>query len=706
MTSSNTRDTGGRLPILILVLIVTTAWTIGLHLARLPDWTVQRGATFVAGQPLLTTADGYYYLRLAEERARGEYHDRDELRPGRVKRPEYTPPVSALASALHKVSSIPMRELAFYLPPVLAVLSNLALAVTGWAVAGLWGGLAAGLAGAASPFWFVRCSLGWFDTDPLNLFFPVLAALGLTGFIFGPWLRWSAWDCPGQPGPYQTPAAWRGRLACLLLCAAGIAGLALWWPSVGLLALPLFCLVYGLSCMAPASRTERLVKLGLLLLLTAGAGFLGLGLHRHLPQALAGFTSLGDSALAHLGLITKQADGAFAEVGQSISELTPLEIGRLPQDLAGGWIPLAASLAGLALAALRRDWPALMLVLPFALLGALAGFAQRFVIFLVPAYVLGLALLAGSIAARPRIARLNPVLRLVLAALLAIVLAAPGAWASLIRPVRPAFDASQAALAISASPVGFRSGLFWNWWDQGYFLQYFGRMPTIIDGGSQDPERIFLASLPLATSDPALAARWMRFVAAHDVKGFRRLAHRLGGPQQAVRLLRAAFADPERAEELLKAAGLDPAQWKIYLFPTLRKPLFVYLTADIIYKGWWYYFGNLFSPLQKESPPETLLVPMNRAMLDAGKGILRVGQGTMPLSVVVDVRRSGLEHSQGSASEGMVALRVEGASYLTLLPRSMYDSVAGQLLYGDPTGFLEFRLLSHHPLVGGVWLLQ
>ncbi|WP_027366912.1 STT3 domain-containing protein [Desulfocurvibacter africanus] len=706
MASNNAHGTEGRFSILLLVLIVTAAWTLGLHLARLPDWTNQRGSTFVAGQPLLTTADGYYYLRLAEEHASGEYRDRDELRPGQIKRPEHVPPVSALASALHKTLSIPMRELAFYLPPALAVLSSLALALAGWAVAGPWGGLAAGLAGAASPFWFVRCSLGWFDTDPLNLFFPVLAALGLTGFAFGPWGYWSARSRQVQNEPEQPPGSWRVRAAQLLLCAAGIVGLALWWPSVGLLALPLFCLAYGLSFMAPASRTERLAKLGLLLLLAAGLGFLGLGLHRHLPQALAGFTSLGDSALAHLGLITKQSSGAFAEVGQSISELTPLEISRLPQDLAGGWLPLAASLAGLALAALRRDWAALMLILPFVLLGALAGFAQRFVIFLVPAYALGLSLLAGTLAARPGIARLRPAMRLALAGLLAMTLAAPGVWASLTRPVHPAFNTAQAALAMSVGSAGSSSGLFWNWWDQGYFLQYFAKVPTLIDGGSQDPERIFLASLPLASNDPALAARWMRFVAAHDVEGFRRLAQRLGGPRQAAELLRAVFADPEQTEKMLTAAGLDPGQWKPYLFPAMRKPVFIYLTVDIIYKGWWYYYGSLFSESQAKTPPETTLVPMAMATIDKGRGTMQIGQGILPLSMVVEVSRNGLEHSQGASAEGMVALRVAGSPYLTLLVRPMYDSVAGQLLYGDPKGFQEFKQLAYHPFVGGVWLVQ
>ncbi len=705
MASTEERGASRGLPVLILVLIVTAVWTLGLHLARLPEWTDRPGSTFVAGQPLLTTADGYYYLRLAEESSRGAYRSRDDLRPGGMKRPEHVPPVSALASALHKALDVPMREIAFYLPPIMAVLSSLALALAGWVAAGPWGGLAAGLAGAVSPFWFVRCSLGWFDTDPLNLFFPVLAALGLTGFIFGPWSHMSARVRAAQYGA-ETPGPWRGRLAHLLACLLGTAGLALWWPSVGMLALPLFCLVYGFSLMAPTSRYERLAKYSLLLLLAAGAGFLALGLHRHLPQALAGITFLGDSALAHLGLVTKQGGGAFADVGQSISELTPLEIGRLPQDLAGGWIPLAASLAGLAMAASRRDWPMLVLVLPFVFLGALAGFAQRFVIFLVPAYALGLALLAGALAARPAVVRLRPALRLALAGLLAVTLAAPGAWASLTRPARPAFNTQQAALAMSVSSAGSRPGLVWNWWDQGYFLQYFARMPTIIDGGSQDPQRIFLASLPLATSDPVLAAHWMRFVAARDVQGFDRLAQRLGGHKQAARLLRSIFAEPGRTHELLRAAGLDARQWKPYLFPVLRKPLFVYLTADIVYKGWWYYYGNLFSEALADKPPETTLVPVDAAVLDKGRGTLQVGQGVLPLSMVVDVRPGGLEHSQGPAAEGMVALRMEGSPYLTLLVRPMYDSVAGQLLYGNPSGFKEFKQLAYHPFVGGVWLVQ
>ena len=684
---------------LALALAASIGWTLGLHLARLPALTGEGGSAFVAGRPLLTTADGYYYLRLAEESAGGTYRRPDELRPRGMERPARVPPVSAMAAMLHKVTSIPARELAFHLPPALAAFSSLAMALAGWAVAGPWGGLAAGLAGAASPFWFVRCSLGWFDTDPLNLFFPTLAALALTGFVFGPWSAWS----PASPS--AGPEPWRTRLARLALCAACVAGLTLWWPSVGLLALPLFCLAYGSSLMAPSSRAERLAKLGLLLSMAAGAGILGLGLHRHLPQALASLSLLGDSALGHLGLITKQGSGAFAEVGQSISELTPMEPGRLAKDLAGGWPPLAAAVAGLILAARRRVWPVLLLVLPFLLLGALAGFAQRFVIFLVPAYALGLALFVAGVLDLPRIRRLRPTPRRVLAALLVAALAAPGTHPSLSRPFRPAFDAAQAALAMSINPARGNKGLLWNWWDQGYFLQYFTRLPTIIDGGSQDPERIFLASLPLATEDPVLAANWIRFVAVRGPQGFQRLSRRLGGARPAAELLRKVLAAPGEAEALLAAAGLAHG-WKSFLFPAARKPVFVYLTTDIIYRGWWYYYGNLFGERESDTPPRTLLVPASSARIDIGQGLLLAGDKAMLLSELVDVRRAGIERHAGVDSSGPVALRMEGAPHLTILNRPMFRSLACQLLFGDPKGVPGFMLLTHHPFVGGVWLVQ
>lgn len=736
--SAETSGPKRRWPALTLVLAVTLAWALGLHLARLPAWTIQREAAFAGGQPLLTTADGYYYLRLAEERSRGAYRRTDELRPAGIPRPARVPPVSAMVSALHDASAVSARELAFFLPPILGALSSLALALAGWAVAGPWGGLAAGLAGAASPFWFARCSLGWFDTDPLNLFFPTLASLTLTGFVFGSWRNWIndgsmnprgqgnpdpdgrepergpsrslQWgrrrplSVPAQPTP--TPEPWPARLARLTLCAACVAGLALWWPSVGLLALPLFGLTYGTSLMAPSSRAERTIKLALLLLIPAGAGFLGLGLHRHLPQALAGVTTLGDSALGHLGLITKSGSGAFAEVGQSISELAPLSADRLGPELAGGWLPIAAAALGLFLAMAGRAWPALMLALPFLLLGALSVHAQRFVIFLVPAYALGLALLVGSVPRWPHVRRLHPVARHSLAALLVAGLAAPGALASLDRPVRPAFDAAQAAMAMSINPTGANRGLVWNWWDQGYFLQYFTRMPTIIDGGSQDPERVFLASLPLATRDPAVAARWMRFVSVRGAQGFRDLSRRLGGARTAARLLRAVFASPEMADDILASAGLNPADWRSYLFPAPRKPIFVYLTADMIYRGWWHYYGNLFGEHESEAPPQTLVMPVDAAEVDVEKGLLRSGDKALAMSALLELSRAGIERHAGADPDGPVLLRMEGATHLTIIGQAMYKSLACRLLFDDPANTPGFTLLAHHPFVGGVWLVR
>jgi len=705
MTSSTLKP-GRRVLILGLVLAVTAAWTLGLHLAKVPTWTGQRNATFVGDQPLLTTADGYYYLRLAEESLGGAYHHADQLRSGDFTRPARLPPVSGLAVFLHQITSIPTHQVAFYLPPLLATLSALALALAGWAMAGPyigswaapWAGLMAGLAGAASPFWFARCSLGWFDTDPLNLFFPTLAALGLAGFVCTPWHLGQEQD--------QTEAAipWRARVAWLAFTALCLAGLALWWPSVGLLALPLFGLVYSASIMVPSSRVERRAKLWGLLFLAVGAGYLFLGLHRHLPASLAMVADLGDSALGHLGLVTKRGNGEFAEVGQSISELTPLALANLAQDLAGGWLPLLVAALGLGLASARRAWPVLVMVLPFLLLGALVVFAQRFVVFLVPAYALGLAYFVSQALTLPRLRRLGALPRHGLAILLVAVLAAPGAYASLTRPTRPVFDAAQAILAMAARPGETGTGLLWNWWDQGYFLQYFAHRPTVIDGGSQDPERTFAASLPLAAADPVQAANWMRFIAAHDVQGLRLLARNMGGASQAAGLLRAVFASPDQAEALLTSAGLDPARWKPFLFPTLREPVLIYLTTDIVHRGWWYYYGNLFSEREVASPPGALLLPVAGTRLE--QGTLFSGDGTMALSELVEVSPDGLARQQGADPQGPVALRVEGAPYLTILGQAMYRSVACQLLYGDPEGFADFTLLGYHPFVGGLWLVR
>ena len=666
------------------VMAAAVLWNIGLHTVFAPE--LRNPVEYVhQGVPMPTAADSYYYLSLAE--TRGGTHG-PWLRPPGTQPPAFTPPLCTLASGLSVFTGYPLGLVAYYLPLALSCLTIMVLCLWGNLLAGPAAGLFAGLFSTTSYLWYVRTNPGWFDTDCLNLFFPLLAGLLLTRAV----LERTAY-----------------RYLYAVGCFACVGAFLAWWPQGGLSLAGLVVLTFATSFWMDSPKPERWLKIGLLAAGAVGLAVLATGGHVFLPEP---FRSLGEYGASHLRLITKldagQLGAEAAGVARSISELEPMRLIHLTQDMGGNAILLGVALAGLVGMVIARPKRSHLFIVQFLVLGVLALFARRFSLFLMPLYAVGLMFAAFGLPwMLPALARRVPEARRTLvSALLAIAFLVPGVAHVTASANQPLFNSGQAALAEVIAARTEPNALVWSFWDLGYFLQYYGKRQTVIDGGSQDPVRTMMACLPLVAQTPTQARNFLRFFAAEDIRGVTELSAATGGQQKAVNLLRKVFAYPEKAEEILQAYGLDQS-WQERLFPLHTRPVYLYLPSDIILRNWWYAYGTALDERRASDPPSTKVLQRADTKVDTLAGTITTADGyQVSLASMAVMTRDSLRQVPGTPDGQMVGLVFQGAAEVLLVDRPMFETLACQLLFSSPKGMPYFEPLAYTPFIGGVWRVR
>lgn len=661
------------------IAVLAALW---VPLKDLPYWHKYRLAFYHNNEPIMTTMDAYFYLRLTSDYGEGRYHRVDEKRAAAV-RPEPVPLISTMTGLAHKASGFSISKIAFFAPPFLALFMVLAY----FLIASLLGGpgiaLIASLAGASSYYWYSRVSLGRFDTDSLNPFFILFMSFSLYRFATNTSLK-------------RFLYLGAVLVSSLLFC--------LWWPQAGYLSIVFLALAYGLSLFViHSSRSERYVKVFILLLGMFSALVTIFGLYKYLPSNLAQPFGM---AAGHLSLVTKEATSAFPEVGQSITELVAPSLDWVAKDTSGHIIPLLAGLAGLVMLAWKRRDVAVFLI-PGAILSLMMMFSNRFLIFFVPLYAIGLGYFLVDVL--PRVSFMQrirkPYMRYALIAVLAAALLAPSASRSLSTHIGPPNTSNNVLMAETIKKESGPEATVWAWWDDGYFVQLFADRKTFIDGGSQSSDRTFITAFPLSCPDPLLAANWIRFFAVHDLNGLNRIAAVVGSTERAVSFLKEVLAKPEEIDSILGRYGLqDPDAWDEYLFP--KHEAYIFIAHDLVDKAyWWYYFGSWDFSRRDGVHPQVMLLDSADVEIDE-EGILMSGDFEIDLDTVVDLGESEVTVRKLARKNKPSAVRIKGMPQLYVMDTILLDSLAMRLLFRDPTTTQGFSPIFYHPHVGGVWRVE
>ena len=673
---------GGRLAALGLAAFLT-ALVACAGLARVPEGLEQPGDRFYQGTriPMLANHDGYYFLRLARDWREGRYAPLDQGN-GR-ERPDPPRLIVPLAAAVARTLGQPVEWAAYYLPLVLSLGMVAVYAAWGGALGRGTAVVFAALAGATAPFWVENAGPGLFDAKVLTPVFFHLAAFFLWRFSTQTHRRW----LPGG-----------------LFAITSVLFAAWWWP--GLVLCGLLLAAYACSLGLPAPLWERRLKLGLLAAFLLAGAFAVLA-----PAGLRpAWLNHGLDVLAnHLRLAFKLG-GEEAAVGQAIEELQAVSPDSVAREMSGHPLVFLFALAGLG-ATLWRHRAACLFLSPALLLAVCSLRVERFILLGFPLAALGLGwgaeALAGYAAGKAPASRRSLVRWGTTAALLGLLVPNVLDLESK-RPVQP-FTGREDALLAPVRDSG-EQGVVWTWWDYGYFVQDRTGRPCFFDGGMQTRASLFVNGLPLACTDPDLAANWIHFFAAHGLEEFGRLSGRLGSEQQAALFLTEALSGRDLAE-LGRRHDLswitDP---QAYLFP--RNRAWLYLPAGFLTTSeHWYWFGRQYLEANPPRMNHVNVFPQEALRIEAAKRRLfapekHLGGGEAGYGTLV---RTGGAFTLEAATAG------RADPYLVIpegLPRAyLVDGLAARTLafrllaavgYAHP----RFRPVAYDQTTGGLWAVE
>jgi dolichyl-diphosphooligosaccharide--protein glycosyltransferase len=547
---------------LLAAVILIALW---LRMDDLLQWRNQPQRAFFDNRPILTNFDGYFYLSLARDLVEDQYSGPDRLRgaPQPPPRPFPPPLISLIAAGLAGTRLISLDWVATLLPPILGV----TLAIPLWLIGRLFGGRIMALlcvaVGLFADYYIYRSSVGWFDTDCLNV--TLLMALCYLFIRFG-------------LEPKRRRYAYLGAGVAIYL-------IFLWWWDQTPAVVSLISLApLGLAILflyRPTGVERRMAWVvgicGVMVLL------LCLGPHTLVAPLR--------EALIQWGYIAKQRGGDFANVGISIFEQKALDLESVVNRTAGHWTTFAIAVAGLCWFLTTHWRTAAPLVVPLAIGCLTLFYARRFLIFLSPFMAIGLGYILQRLWDwRSR----QPWLRYFIPALVAVVLFFPLAESGK-RVYWPKEIPALVEGMKGAGDLSDPSAVIWAWWDHGYPMIYWSRRATINDGSLHGGMRTTVNAIPLMAHNQRFAARFIHFYIARGMEGLQRFFTAAGGAARGMALIHSVFgADPIEAERLLAQADLMPADsWYDFFFPTDTRDAYLFLDLRLArITHWWSWFGT------------------------------------------------------------------------------------------------------------------
>jgi len=513
-----------------------------LHVDYYQDITSRESSFSGQGQLMMTSSDGYGYLRLARTYVDEGQTPADVIRSGESVLP-------AVAGEVHKLTGWPLESVAFFLSPALASLMCLAVVLFACAMNRPWMAVVAAVAQSASPYWFARTRAGYFDTDPLIPLFVVLGVLCVYMLVRGTSARRWLW------GVGVLALSWLSNL---------------WWPQVPHVVLAFACAAYVATVFVPSGRMERVAKLAL------GLGGVALLVVLVLDLPLPGGTSETiDTLRPHFRLAVPTAGNSLPQI--HVGELNQLVSMDSIRYVNGSYLAFAASLIGFGLL-FMKDRVAFLALAPLIGMGFASVFAVRFLVLFIPAYSIGLGFFLSEIVEWSifRAVLVRKELRVALAVLAAVVMLAPSYAFVTANKLPPMFTSGHVQVARDIRNNTEPGAVIWASWSKGYFLRYYSQRNVMADGGTVDADHIFLLQYPLGVDNPELAANWIRFFGRNGLAGLQDLVTRLGDKRTAIEFARDVFVAPDDLDATLARFGQsDAAFWREYLFPAGEVDLFL-----------------------------------------------------------------------------------------------------------------------------------
>lgn len=413
-----------------------------------------------------------------------------------------------LAYVIYKISPFKLDVIAFYLPIIVASLFVIPLMLIARTIGMVEVGVIASVLGGSNVIYYLRSQLGYFDTDMLNVFFPLL-------------LIWSLIELNRSFKPYL-----------MLIVALDIVAYRWWYPQsysidfmyIAVLALPLIY-YYRKKEMAKVDfivKTITLMMFGLVnlpiwlkIIIILAIYFLYKKIDMRIVYGLLLTSIILFLATGGLNPIILQINKYFAKtatveagntfsfhffnVYNTIREAKGNNLATVMMSLSANSFVFFLSFIGLIWLFIKK--PIMVLSLPMIALGSLSltipgiveSSGMRFGIYLFPFLTLGFGYVIYNIASLldKKIFRYGV---LIIGLSIGLFFNYKYIYSFNLKSVLNKYEAD--ALLKSQDKIKSDDYIV-SWWDHGYYLQYFTGAKTIFDGGTQTNDNSYLVSQAL-----------------------------------------------------------------------------------------------------------------------------------------------------------------------------------------------------------------
>ncbi len=435
---------------------------------------------------ILTCADCFLYARYTEELKEGIYSGIDLLRnlPDFMPYPKPPPLISVIPAVLSGIFGVEIKTLFLYLPPLMSLLFAIPLYLWVRNFAPLPVALGGITLGAFGYGYYVRATVGRFDTDFMILFFIFLIILLLDLAIskksYGGWMYLG-----------------------LSLVSFYV---FMWWyykPFISIFFLAGLVILLIYQYFKREDYKDTLFKT---LLFTMGVS------HFIIQSDLTQY-------IVRLFPSVQQT----VPVSKYIVELQPLSLQGLVNFTTDNFPVLVISAIGFLLLTFR-NFRYLSIALPFALLGltVFTGAGNRMSIYLSPFLGLGFGY-AMHIMLSYIFEKINfrSNLRELIIGLITVIFLIPANVFFYIP--KPMFSDELYEALKDIKPQDRYRASFWTWWDYGYLIEYTSRVGTYVDNGNFEPKKLYLFAKSMLTSEESTAYKIISFVDTNHFRNVRSL---------------------------------------------------------------------------------------------------------------------------------------------------------------------------------------
>lgn len=496
----------------LLFILVAYIFAIGCRLIWVAEFSGEQSYKY-NNEFMINTNDGYYWAEGARDILNGT-HEANDLSPV-----DKAPAI--LTAFLVKVLPFSLETIIFYMPAFFGALIVIPLFLIGQSLGRNETGFIAALIGSIAWSYYNRTMVGYYDTDALNIVFPVFLLWSLI-LYFETWaekyLLFTAFEIIAYRWWY--PASYSLEVSNFILILAFC--FYLFWHfrkqifvmdefinavklmSISLTAmmmLPEYIRLVAVIGLYFVFKQEKFDKYIYYIFGLVFVGFIATGGFNPVWFYLKSYvfkstTSLDANVTLH-----------FFGVMQTIREAGSVPFYEFANRISGNTILFLASFIGYILMVYR--YRVMLFGLPllglgfiaFGIPGLVPSAGLRFTIYAVPVMALGggyvIYLLSNEIGSFFGKKKAFAIAKYTIATILSIGFLFPNIVHIKEYAVPPVFSVSEVEQLEQFKKIAQREDYVISWWDYGYPIRYYADTKTLVDGGKHNGDNNFPASFCL-----------------------------------------------------------------------------------------------------------------------------------------------------------------------------------------------------------------